>query len=139
MQNELLNFLKKAQEMGEYHLCRMPADSIDIPLPPTLDESEQQILINEYCENFSLNSHPHVEFVVPVDDSEQVFKTRAEAAEFAQKMSLDKGVPFTIEIVIYSKSGVEWYAGKEIANKFDDLEDSNGFVYEKIKITAEQG
>ena len=131
MAAEIFNFLKTIQANDGILLYRSQSDSAST----ILNEGEICNLVKEYYANFSLRSHPHVEFAIQYEDEEKVFPNLGEAAEWAAKHSLEKGERVDIEVVIYTNEGVKWYSPDE---KDEYEEDQNGFVYDRIRISAEK-
>ncbi len=131
MAAEILNFLKTIRANDGVLLYRSQSESGST----ILDEDEGRNLVKEYCANFSLRSHPHIEFAVQDGDDERVFPNLGEAAEWASKLSLESGEPVDVEVVAYTNEGVKWYSPDE-EDEYE--EDSNGFVYDRIRIGAQR-
>ncbi len=131
MAAEIYNFLQTIQANDGVLLYRSQSDSGST----ILNQGEIGNLVREYYANFSLRSHPHVEFAIQYEEEEKVFPNLGEAGEWAAKHSLEDGEPVVIEVVIYTNEGVKWYAPEE---KDAYEEDPNGFVYDRIRISAEK-
>lgn len=100
-----------------------------------LDDDAVRNLVKEYFANFSLRSHPHVEFAVQDEEEERIFPNLEEASGMAVRESLETGEPVDVEVVIYTNEGVKWYSPDE-EDEYE--EDSDGFVFDRIRIAAER-
>lgn len=131
MARELLNFIETIKKNDGVFLYRSQSES----KATVLDEPTIRNLIVEYYHNFALRSHPQVEFAIQDGDVEKVFPNLGEAVEWATKHSLREKAPVEVEVVIYGEEGVKWYKPEE-EGSFEI--DSDGFVYERIQISAKQ-
>ncbi len=131
MAAELWNFLMTIHANDGVVLYRSQSESATTIL--TKDESRN--LVREYYANFSLRSHPHVEFAIQDEEEELVFPNLGEAAERAARLSMERGDPVDVEVVIYTNDGVKWYSPDD-GDAYE--EDVNGFVYDRIRISAQR-
>jgi len=81
-------------------------------------------------------THPKVEF--SVDDAsgkERIFKTFDEAAGFAIAIASSRGETVNIDVLIYSRTGAEWWGGDHAVEEYES--DPDASVSDRIEIRAE--
>jgi hypothetical protein len=77
--------------------------------------------------------HPDVEFVVSTDGVEQTFRSFDKALTYAFSVGLGAG-EVTVDVLIYSEEGAEWYGGDDAVERYQDDPDASVFNRYKLHV-----
>lgn len=87
----------------------------------------------------SLKSHKDVEFAVDHRGQEHIFKTLADAAEFAITTGMiGDRIDTFIDVLVHSEAGARWVGGDDAVAEY--REDPDASVFKRIKVrVSDQG